>query len=311
MILGCNSAGNSNELSRKEARKLVDKYPEFASVQRIPLQEAGLIRTGNGQDAGAVEGLWAVQVSPFGARSRILTAKGQQFFTNNWMLVTPAKREVVEITGISDEPLVKNIKIAEFTWHFVELPSVVARYTGQGNKPHDGKAEFQLYDDGWRVKGIHTAETGRQAFLWTKDLEDQAESQYRQIQEAEKAKLDWERNAKTPNRTIATYKGSCENAPPYALTITNATVSVNVGPGPPKPEEVLGYWEQLDVWEPRERSPGCNELEIRTPLNVVGPHGAQYMFVFLSAEGTDVLNRARGQILQALKDWRQKYPDIH
>jgi hypothetical protein len=67
-----------------------------------------------------------------------------------------------------------------------------------------------------------------------------------------------------------------------------------------------GYWQELSISRPRTYSSGCAELEGRIPLGSLGG------FDFIVAEqDMPALNQAYDQIVQAPKEWRQRYPDIH
>jgi hypothetical protein len=279
------------------------------------------VRTGlsTGPDAGVVEGLWTIntnkeQQSWHPLKNLSLTQKGQKFFSKDWKLVTPAKREVVELTGISDALMVQNVKKADFKWRYVNLPEVVARYTGQSDALNDGKARFQLYDDGWRVLEFNVMETGRKPFVWTTSLEEEADRQFRVeqeafrvAQEAERLRLEGIQRAKTPSRTIATYKTSCKaTGGEYQLTITDATLMVKGFGG--LPIQTIGYWEQLTLHPPDEWG-NCIALDISAP-DKGGFVSITHQFL-ADKENMETLRRAYERIIQAQKEWRQKYPDIH
>jgi hypothetical protein len=160
---------------------LIEEHPEFATAERLYLAD-GVNRPEYG-NAGVLEGL----MTPSGP-----TEKGKKFWKENGDLVKPARRKVVEVTGITDIPMMQNMKEAEFKWRYVDLPEVIARYCGQGKKPHDGTATFQLFDDGWRVKEVRVVETGRESFVWPKELEAEAIKQ-REAEAVAKAKAARER----------------------------------------------------------------------------------------------------------------------
>jgi hypothetical protein len=46
------------------------------------------------------------------------------------------------------------MKEVVFRWRYVGLPKVVARYTGQGQRPHESNAVLRLDDDGWHVEQL-------------------------------------------------------------------------------------------------------------------------------------------------------------
>jgi hypothetical protein len=311
------AACNSNELSRKQAAILINRYPTFASTNNVALQEQGRLRPGTSQDAGIVEGLWNVQNNAFGWRHIELTEKGkqffsltkqgEQFFTEGWQLIKPAKREVVEVTGITDVPMAKNVKEAGFKWRYVDLPEVVARYTGQGESPHDGKAALQLYDDGWRVTEIAVHETGRQPFVWTKSMEEEANREW-EVGPGRVIK------AKTPTRTITTYKlcpgrGCCGSDQKVELEITDANITLIRWPYNREQRVSVGYWDNsLAVGEPGLwGNQDCIQMLFgvvdTTPFAGGGALGVNGQ--------PEILTRVREQIIQAQNEWRKKYPDIH
>jgi hypothetical protein len=149
-------------LTRKLAASVIARDPRFASARAMSLADPGKT-----SDAGVREGLWIKQ--GFGGLS--LLADGQRFFTQLdgfpdyfAVLREPARREIVEVTGIADAPVGRNTKEVQFRWRYVGLPEVVARYCGQGPVAHDSTALLRLYDDGWRVEQLELKETSRIPF---------------------------------------------------------------------------------------------------------------------------------------------------
>jgi len=138
---------------------------------------------------------------------------------------------LVEVTGIADG--VSGLKEVQFTWKYEGLPDVVARYTGQGTQPHSGTSVVRLYDDGWRVEGLHLLENARVPFPGF------PQEVLKTIQDAERFKKELLRLTTTPSREISkrtfkyamAYDGS--NPSFFQLTITDVDVQ-------------CAYWRQGD-----------------------------------------------------------------
>jgi hypothetical protein len=137
---GCSGTG----LTRGQAKRVLEKDASFAEVGAdfVPLTE---------ESAQAAEraGLWTKKATYIGPMN-VVTPKGSQrgielVGTSVWIhLAKPAKREVVEITGIADGDSPK-AKVVEFTFRSTPAPE------GLSLRPGSGRAEFKLFDDGWRV----------------------------------------------------------------------------------------------------------------------------------------------------------------
>lgn len=73
-----------------------------------------------------------------------------------------ARRRITEVTGIA---MGSNNHAAEVDFEWKWLVPSDAKYVGKGLSnlaptPHNGQAEFQLFDDGWRLIQINTGENG-------------------------------------------------------------------------------------------------------------------------------------------------------
>lgn len=160
LILGACS-NNSKELTRSQAKKLIGQHETFVRVTKLPLANRSMI------DAGVNEGLWnktnffSFELTDDGKRYFVEINLGPMDFSDNLVLKEPAKREVVEVTGITsgiDELLGSEaIKEVQFTWKYVGLSEVVTRYSGEiwGKIiVYEGAALMKLYDDGWRVEQV-------------------------------------------------------------------------------------------------------------------------------------------------------------
>jgi len=66
---------------------------------------------------------------------------------SNYFSVVTAKRELVEVTGISKED---NLADVEFAWKWMPLNEVGAAL-GAGSVQYNSTVSFKRYDDGWRL----------------------------------------------------------------------------------------------------------------------------------------------------------------
>jgi hypothetical protein len=180
LIAGC----WSKELTRPKVADLITLDTRFAEpVAALPLQREG--RFQGKYDAGQVEGLWNITRST-GNITNSLTPKGRETFASDFgayapaPLTQPAKRELVEVTGITSPPQAgEGVRLATFTWRYTGLSDIAARYTGEQGVVHNGQAVFQLFDDGWRLRNLALNEDqGLVAFQWSPELQQQL---YRQL----------------------------------------------------------------------------------------------------------------------------------
>lgn len=147
-------------LSRDRVQALVEKDASFS-----PLPEVLLRRPADESlNGGILEGLWRLR-GDWPATKVILKPRGLKVFRSIrplgndedmiLALQTPIRRRVVDVTGIRD--LGSTRKEAHFTWALAEgLPAEVSRFSAAafGSAPQEGKAEFEKFDDGWRVVKI-------------------------------------------------------------------------------------------------------------------------------------------------------------
>lgn len=180
LLAGC----SSKELTRPKVSDLINSDARFAGpVAALPLQQEG--RFQQNHDAGQVEGLWDARRAQ-GNTILVLTQKGREVFANDFgvydpaPLTSPAKREIVEVTGITSPPMGgESVKLATFTWRYAGLSDIAARYTGEQGVVHNGEAALQLFDDGWRLQNLDLNEhQGLVAFQWSPQLQEQL---YRQL----------------------------------------------------------------------------------------------------------------------------------
>lgn len=175
--LACNDASTSSkDLTRSLAQKLIQSSEDFKARNGLEV----LITKEEAQE-GVSRGLWKIVEHPAqnavmpGYTEQSLTVKGQQYFISigteasmraameqgfapgsgffDLKLGASAGPRVVEITGITGDS--ENKKKAKFTWdwNLDNLPSDVRSVFKNSVKP--GLANFQLYDDGWRVGTVY------------------------------------------------------------------------------------------------------------------------------------------------------------
>lgn len=300
-VLGC-----SRELTRSRAANLIGQHAPFATTDAITPQEDGCVLEG-GLDSGELEGLWNGRLPS----TRTLTQKGGAYFVNPerwpngwayWKLRTPAHREVIDVTGITDVPLIPGGKQAEFTWRYRGLDPVVARYTGQGPTPHTGAALMRLYDDGWRVERFELRESGRGPVQWLPEIKRQADDILQQRARAEERR----RLAMASTTTLATLLvplcGSSYGRSRRTFTITDADVTVTGNGGALWGDATFHYSDLLPPAPPRKHSlrPGCETLTLK---------GRRQSAEDYVGEPT-VLREVWTKITAAHTAWRTKYPDL-
>ena len=152
---GCHS-----DLSRREARTLIESHDSFSTP--ISVCTTQLI------SEGEREGLWTVSPGYLGRGRLSLTGRGRKHFkaiqpTDDVVnqlsdrprliqteLAEPLRRQSVEITGI--EMGGKERRKAQFNFGFVGDETAL-RYCLPSSR-FSSEAEFQLYDDGWRIARI-------------------------------------------------------------------------------------------------------------------------------------------------------------
>jgi hypothetical protein len=164
LTIGC-----SQSLSRSNASGLISEYPKFSEVL------TGDVRLGEvyvmgvlGDDQRIYEALKvagylqvANQANPL-MHSANLTEKGKKAaaewetgtsLAGKFYKVPYAKREIVEVTGISEPKESGNTAQAKFTWRLVPLNDI-GKAMSLDTKTIEGDAVLQKFDDGWRVVNI-------------------------------------------------------------------------------------------------------------------------------------------------------------
>ncbi len=157
LFLGISASLLGQELSRKEAERIIDSVEGFRQANSFNLprdrqacgERQGLWRTGQ----------WAFEIGPKG-RS-FLKAVRYNAATGNLMVTTIGahNRYVRAITGVSDAQ--NGLKQADFffEWQWIgvsaELTDECLRMPPDFQTAH---AFFKHYDDGWRLVTINVAE---------------------------------------------------------------------------------------------------------------------------------------------------------
>jgi len=162
LLIGLYGCGKK-DLSRPDAEKLIhssDKISQFARV--ISVQPDTLTK-------GQAEGAWKI----LNNGATLLGEKARKSITsvgyNGIELVNPTMIDV-KVTGIADVPVSENMKEAQFTWAYVELPSLVKRFAFQGGS---GSASFRLFDDGWRLENVQIQVSNVPVVLSPKEQEEE------------------------------------------------------------------------------------------------------------------------------------------
>jgi hypothetical protein len=156
----------SGSLSRSNASDLISKHEKFPETKQIDFKN--VINVPNDGSEGGDFTLAMKSLGYVDSEGK-LTQKGEDA-KNNWgkkdiplypsgnyriYQVTVGKREIVEVTGISD---VQNpmgaFSEATFTWHWAAA-SDVGKAMNIDKKIYKGEALFQKFDDGWRIQKIH------------------------------------------------------------------------------------------------------------------------------------------------------------
>lgn len=183
-------------LTRPAASQVIQRHTAFTTASVLAVCDPAKT-----VEAGVREGIWRKQ----GFGELVPTSVGRKYFARlegfpsyQAQLAVPAKREVVAVTGITDEE--RNSKLVLFTWRYVGLAEVVARYTCQGSQPHEGEAYLRLYDDGWRVERLEVPEGSRVAFAGVSSGVIKRENDFGVRKE------EADRIARIPTRKIGTYR---------------------------------------------------------------------------------------------------------
>lgn len=159
----------SGNLSRSRAAGLISEFPKFSEVL------TGDVRLGEvyvmgvlGDDQRIYEALKAAgylqvanQANPL-MHSANLTEKGKKAaaewetgsgLAGKFYKVPYAKRELVEVTGLTEPKEGSNVVQAKFTWRLAPVGDI-GKAMSLDTKTIEADAVLQKFDDGWRVVNI-------------------------------------------------------------------------------------------------------------------------------------------------------------
>jgi hypothetical protein len=299
---------SADELTRARAAALIEKDSRFSSASVIQLESRGRVLERTKQDAAVVEGLF----SEVGTKL-VPTAKGARFWKpspslgtarahrSGCELATPARRRVVEITGIADSLLGVGLKELSFKWKYDSLPSVVARYSGQSSQPHRGRAIFRRYDDGWRLEEISLEETGRTPFQWSHELSAEAARQHAAALASAATAAQSDLDAKSARGTPATYSIVCRRLGYTATTVfvvTDSYVVADTGSS----HDQFGYWQDVNLNIPSGGSAEC----LMSQLTRSVPPGKGSTIVYFEGSDRGQIERLRSDIIARQSAWKSK-----
>lgn len=193
LSLFSNDALCAPPLSRDKAAALIEK-----SISKVKIE---VMLHNNGYQKGLQQGMWnkvviGNMVKGIGAE---LTERGSQFFQTIYY-----ERLQVYVAGqgpgsvVLKKPVNIRLKVtgirgnvAEFTWEYVGLPSIVKRYVVRGGM---GAAQFTLYDDGWRLTSLNYDYSSEAAPLTAKERAEEVQDvlkaeEQKRIQEEQEQEL--------------------------------------------------------------------------------------------------------------------------
>jgi hypothetical protein len=138
-VLAC-SGCNDSRFDRNHAQQLIQESENLKEKsQRIKVRD-GTLKSGQSQ------GLWSIEDGQI-----VMSERASNEITSvdeNWIVPNVKLPMRVEITGLAESPLSSKIKSAEFNYVFDNVPPILRRFIFNGGT---GRANFQLYDDGWRL----------------------------------------------------------------------------------------------------------------------------------------------------------------
>jgi hypothetical protein len=181
-VLVCAYGCGKADLSRGKAEALISQSKDMQALRTsVPLYSGGYKK-------GIQQGMWREEFNDQRRRRlTVLTDKGKGSFKEisqvglfgfgaEQRFVAPVaeiKVPSVKVTGIAKEGDTQ--RSVDFSWTYVDLPSVVKRFVVAGGS---GKASFKLFDDGWRLDQIGGAVADEAVSLSDKEkAEEQADVQ--------------------------------------------------------------------------------------------------------------------------------------
>ena len=176
IAFGCSSepVKDPTVLTRDHASELIAKHEQFQTPYRPKFRISASTKKrdqGPGTEKwrqGVNNGLWNAPSERWTNDDAFkLTERGEQLFELGYInhvhqfvdltIREGLQREIIEITGIADIPMMTGMKEVEFTWRFLDIPDAVKDHETVEDveyyqKVHEGSATLRLYDDGWRIE---------------------------------------------------------------------------------------------------------------------------------------------------------------
>lgn len=172
LVLLLSNCGSSRQLTRGDAKKILDKVAAQTAITQITLNADQAKRlmslvSGGYQASSSFDMEAGKPCLPDGDNARTVVSVTHRFVLCQGVIspdvtwqqpgyLLPSKHAVkwvlIEVTGITDS--VQNEKIVEYTWEWDSSPFPseirdILRYS-----PSTGRALFRHYDDGWRFVEI-------------------------------------------------------------------------------------------------------------------------------------------------------------
>jgi hypothetical protein len=152
------SPSKASELSRAKASELIRNSPVFNEPKTESLF-TGVLNPPDSRVYLALESKGLIHVDRTGFGQVRLTERGKTESKNwrndgfccengNKWAIPVAKRELLDVTGVSQQP--PNSAGVEFTWRWTSIGEIFKLEEGEVST-HSGSVICKLYDDGWRV----------------------------------------------------------------------------------------------------------------------------------------------------------------
>ena len=165
LMVGC----SGGSLSRSEASSLIEADKNFSKQMEMSIRietpiNKGDLSKSSFDEALVSEGYVTVQNNPYvdilhltdkGQKEAVNWKKSKQLGIIEMYNIPYAKREIVEVIGISEPKSGENFSQAKFSWR-PQPGNDIGRAMDKSEfeKTFDGEAFFQKFDDGWRVVRI-------------------------------------------------------------------------------------------------------------------------------------------------------------
>ena len=158
------AACGSRDLSRGNAEEMIEASEEVLNESSTVTATSGFVESGEQQ------GLWTSEGSNIflseRAASDISMISGMQITPTDPFSIK------VEVTGIAQIGNSNNIRTAEFVWSYDGLQPLVRRFAISGG---EGRAIFQMYDDGWRINSVELQKSDQPITLSDAEINDVAD----------------------------------------------------------------------------------------------------------------------------------------